>query len=316
MLRGCLGRLGAEHFKHPHKLHTPLLLAMTRAGRQQQPRACIARIHTAVLAAGSRSSSAVHVLVRWNQHSTTVHTQIQQRSLHALTGPREWLLKLWKRRPKGMPPKKGEKEPLPPPEVEEYLSPWHRRQPRRRAPPSGDSSPPPPPPPSRSPWWGGAGKQHPNEPMEHPNYRNYRPRDATRGGQQGRQQQGQQQPPPEGEPPRRFPFFELLVPSVIFLLLSVFVSPEDRTTKTITWQEFYAKMLSQGEVSRLVMDRERNTVHVYLHEGAIVQGFNDKNPSQPLPKFQINVPSVASFERQVEVRGACVCVSVEWRVSV
>lgn len=91
------------------------------------------------------------------------------------------------------------------------------------------------------------------------------------------QHHSQQQPPPPfpggggggGGYPLRLTDF--ILPVAIAIGLSFLTSGSDRQAKSITWQEFYSKMLSRGEVSRLVMDRDRNIVHVYLHDGAVIQ---------------------------------------------
>lgn len=74
--------------------------------------------------------------------------------------------------------------------------------------------------------------------------------------------------------------------------------------KTLTWQEFYRKMLARGEVSKLVVDADGEHVHVFLHDDAVIEGYNDGDGALlvRLPSFRLSIASVRAFEEHMQVR--------------
>ncbi|EGD80783.1 26S protease regulatory subunit [Salpingoeca rosetta] len=241
--------------------------------------------NTAATTANSFITSFTHAFGHNTTSSASKSCSIQRHHMHVLAKPRDWLLRIWQRRPRSARRRQQQQPPesFPPPETEEYLHPWHRRRGRR--------------PPPRTPEW-----HEPEQPSLRGRYREEPQRHEYDRHSQHRQQRPPPPPPPQppgGTGPMRFSDF--IIPIGIAVALSFFTGSPDRNHKTITWQEFYSKMLSRGEVSRLVMDRDRNVVHVYLHDGAIIEGYNDtRHGAGPLPHFRIDVSSVRSFERQLE----------------
>jgi alpha-glucosidase (family GH31 glycosyl hydrolase) len=98
---------------------------------------------------------------------------------------------------------------------------------------------------------------------------------------------------------------ELLLAAALFGGMALLTGDrEGGGFKTITWQEFYKKMLVTGEVARLVVDADGEHVHVFLHDGAIIPGYNDhtNNLVSRMPNFRLSIASVRAFERHMQVR--------------
>eukprot|EP00730_Choanoeca_flexa_P013969 TRINITY_DN5926_c0_g1_i2.p1 TRINITY_DN5926_c0_g1~~TRINITY_DN5926_c0_g1_i2.p1 ORF type:complete len:727 (+),score=125.91 TRINITY_DN5926_c0_g1_i2:44-2224(+) len=102
--------------------------------------------------------------------------------------------------------------------------------------------------------------------------------------------------------PQQFSWRDLILPGallVFFTLLPGDNGPGNGVFRDITWQEFYNKMLSLGEVEKLVVSSSGDYVHVYLYKDAVIPGYNDV-PGRRLPTFRVPVPSVHAFEDRME----------------
>ena len=156
-------------------------------------------------------------------------------------------------------------------------------------------------------------------PPRHGNSHNNEFGETLRRPKQQQQQQQQQQskggpspgpepsgPPPNGPPP--LSMGEIVAAAALFGIVAFLTSSEGGGGgggfQTVTWQEFYRKMLATGEVARLVVDADGEHVHVFLHDGAIIPGYNDhtNNLVTRLPNFRLSIASVKAFERRMKVR--------------